>query len=573
MGKQISAAEHSLAEIFSSKFEYNIPPYQRPYAWKEEQASELFDDLYSFYKDEASEGYFLGSIVLIKEENEPKSDVIDGQQRLTTLTMLLACLAHHVGKIADNRDDYKYQKELEEYILEPGKETQGIESKPRLNIRERDKDFFEIHIHSLTSDDTLAEDSEQSKNESQKLIIINRNYFLKRIKEVLSNGADTLDMSTLKAFVKFLMTRCFLVAVSTPNEKSASRIFSVMNDRGLPLQATDIIKAEVIGNLDSHNPLNQSWEEMEAVLGREGFNDLFTYVRMIYAKEKPRKELQEEFQYHVLRNINNNPDKLIKKILEPHCDALSIIRGHCYESTSNAEDVNYYLKWLSKINNSDWIPPAIQFLSQKKNDSEYVLNFFQKLERLSAYLYICSKNVNVRIERYAEVIEEMESEHSLQNPPKSLELADYEKQEMIEALSSNIYELSSQKRNYIILQLDSLISDGGATYKIGILTIEHVLPQMVREDSEWATLWPDEDQRINWLHKLGNILPLNKRKNSAAQNYDFERKKTVYFSGTEHANSYALTNQVILEEEWTPEVVERRQEKLIKILTDNWKLG
>ena len=81
MSKKISGAEYPLAKIFSSDFEYVIPSYQRPYAWTVDQASELFDDLFDFYKSEPEEeSYFLGSIVLIKQESEPHAQVIDGQQ-------------------------------------------------------------------------------------------------------------------------------------------------------------------------------------------------------------------------------------------------------------------------------------------------------------------------------------------------------------------------------------------------------------------------------------------------------------------------------------------------------------
>lgn len=99
MTKKISGAEYPLAKIFSSDFDYIIPPYQRPYAWTPTQAGELFSDLYDFYTKEKDDTYFLGSIVLIKEEGKPQAEVIDGQQRLTTLTLLLAALTHRATEI------------------------------------------------------------------------------------------------------------------------------------------------------------------------------------------------------------------------------------------------------------------------------------------------------------------------------------------------------------------------------------------------------------------------------------------------------------------------------------------
>lgn len=138
MINQISGSEYPLSKIFSSEFEYIIPSYQRPYAWGEEQVKELFDDLLTFYKDKknASESYFLGSIVLIKENAQlKKSEVIDGQQRLTTLTIILSLLASKMEVEQQNIIRNKY-------IWEPGNKFEALEAKPRLTLRKRDTCFF-----------------------------------------------------------------------------------------------------------------------------------------------------------------------------------------------------------------------------------------------------------------------------------------------------------------------------------------------------------------------------------------------------------------------------------------------
>ncbi|MBP7666536.1 MAG: DUF262 domain-containing protein [Burkholderiaceae bacterium] len=105
--KKISGAEFPLAKIFSSDFDYSIPSYQRPYAWTEVQAGELFSDLVDFFTKEKDDTYFLGSIVLIKEEGKPPGEVIDGQQRLTTLTILLAALTtQFAGELRADFENY-----------------------------------------------------------------------------------------------------------------------------------------------------------------------------------------------------------------------------------------------------------------------------------------------------------------------------------------------------------------------------------------------------------------------------------------------------------------------------------
>ncbi|WP_313573728.1 DUF262 domain-containing protein [Brevundimonas sp.] len=559
MSKKISGAEFPLAKIFSSDFEYVIPSYQRPYAWTVDQASELFGDLLAFFQAEDEEGYFLGSIVLIKTEGEALSQVVDGQQRLTTLTILLAAMA--------SANDGADKDELRPYILEAGKKMEGILPKPRLSLRERDRKFFAKYVQGLRLEALIDRDPSSLENESQTNIRSNAAYFVKAIADTFSTPEE------LEAFVTFLLTRCYLVAVSTPSQESAFRVFSVMNSRGLDLQPTDIIKADTIGKLKDEGDrqeYNDKWEELEVDLTRTGFNDLFTYIRMIYAKDKAKRSLLEEFRAHVLPK-NPDPKAFIDDVLEPFADALEAIRTASYAATSHAEEVNSYIGWLNRIDNSDWIPPAMLYLMEQRNKPKKVVRFFRQLERLAAFMHVCRWNVNDRIEAYADLITDIQS-GAEPDEMDSFDFTDEDHEAFRDALDGNVYELTPRRRNYLILRLDSFISDGAATYDPKILTIEHVLPQTVPANSVWGEWWPDAAERKTWVHRLANLVPLNKKKNSSAQNYEFDRKCDVYFSGTKNVSSYALTSQVISQEEWTPDSVEARQEELLQVLYENWNI-
>lgn len=561
MSKNLSGADYPLSKIFSSDFEYVIPPYQRPYAWTTDQTSELFEDLHSFYQYEPDEEYFLGSIVLIKEENKPHSEVIDGQQRLTTLTILLAVLSSKLQ--GDDR------KALQQYILEPGNKFEGLESKPRLTVRSRDRTFFADYVQGLKFDDLFAMDEKAIENESRLNIKRNSQILDKYVSEKLGD-----DVEQIEHFTAFLLRKCYLVAVSTPNQKSAFRIFSVMNSRGLDLQPTDIIKADTIGMVEleaQREKYNERWEEMEVELGRSRFNDLFSYIRMIHAKEKAKRSLLEEFREHVLSK-GISPEDLISEVLEPYAEALLIAKNSDYVAVTHAEEVNRYLKWLNRIDNSDWVPTAIEFIKNNKAKPEYMAWFFERLERLAAFMHVCAYNINQRIERYNKVLSALENDHSPTDPINEVELTDDEKYKMLKVLDGDIYELTSRRRNYLILRLDAFISDGEATYDPTILTIEHVLPQTVDNESEWAQWWPVAEERKVWVHRLANLVPLNKRRNSSARNFDFDKKKNAYFLGRKGVSSYALTTQVIGYDQWKPENLPKRQMELMDILADNWRL-
>jgi hypothetical protein len=524
-----------------------------------DEASELFDDLYGFYKEEPEESYFLGSIVLIKEEGKPLSEVIDGQQRLTTLTILIAAIASKLNG--------ELRSQFLKYIKEPGNEFEGLEAKPRISLREKDQEFFAKYIQDLKITELLSLDSATFNSEAQSNILINTRLILDRLQNKIT------DAGILRSFASFIVQRCYLVAVSTPSQKSAFRVFSVLNDRGLDLLPSDIIKADIIGEIPDpqKDEYTECWEDIEVQAGRDAFNDLFAHIRMIYAKYKARRSLLYEFRDHVLSQLNS-PKDFIDNILVPYAEAYNMAKKQAYISTTNADAINMYLKWLNRIDNSDWLPPAILFMTQQKNDPEYMLWFFQKLERLAAYLHICAKNINQRIERYAELLRDVEKAHSFASPPDSIDLTDAEKKEMIEAINGNVYKLTARRRNYLILRLDSFLSDGAATYDPKVLTIEHVLPQTVSEGSDWLTAWPDDKERENWKDRIANLVPLTQPRNSKAHNYDFSTKKNAYFGGKKGVSSYVLTTQVLNTESWTPQVVSERQKQLLEVLIQNWEL-
>lgn len=559
---KITGKEYSLSVIFSKKFEFHIPGYQRPYAWTEEETGLLFDDLFDFYQNEQNNNYFLGSIVLIKDEDHAYADVVDGQQRLTTLTILLSVIAYSFK-------DAKRQATFQEYLQEKGNEFEGISAKPRLFLRDADQEFFSEYIQNLKLNVLFALDSNNLKSEAQKHIQKNCCTLYQKITD------NFTDAGKLFEFSKFIMMRCVLVTVSTPSRESAFRVFSVMNSRGLDLLPTDIIKSNTIGNLarDEEEKYTDKWEELENSATRDGFNEVFTHTRTIFAMERPKRNLLEEFNEYVARIIP--PKELIDKYLSPYTDAYVNLKNGCFTFTSNADEINELLRWLNKTNNYDWMPPAIKFAADHPNDSAYILWFIRKLERLASYLFITAQDVNHRMDRYKWVLVEMKDrpDSSLTNPLKNIELTNWERERFMNVLGGEIYTMPAQRRNYVMQRLDSFVSDGGASYNAGNFTIEHVLPQHPAKDSEWFSLWNNENDRNYWLNRIANLVPLTRRKNSEAQNYDFDTKKEKYFKSKSGTSSFNLTTQVISHAAWTPEVVKNRQVELLKVFAEKWDLN
>ena len=177
-----------------------------------------------------------------------------------------------------------------------------------------------------------------------------------------------------------------------------------------------------------------------------------------------------------------------------------------------------------------------------------------------------------RIERYGGVLAEITRDEDDGQLDSALDLSVAEKTEILERLAGDVY-LVTRARLPLLLRLDGILADAGASYDHKIITVEHVLPQNPTADSEWMRSFPDENTREYWTHKLANLVLLSRRKNSAASNWDFQRKKREYFQRNGVSTTFALTTGVLDEIEWTPEVLEHRQVDLVQRLIDEWKLA
>ena len=569
MAKTLEAHDKLIREIFEGSYQFEIPDYQRPYAWTTEQAEELFNDLMSAMQDARTNGatsqYFLGSIVLIKNDRDPRAMVVDGQQRLTTLTMLFGAL-----RAAWEAASYPQGvKSVTPFLYEEGDEMLGKATGYRFTAREEDTVFFRQYIQEpggiekLVLNTDKLEDSRLRYRENATLLL---------------NSAKTLSPDDRNALWKFLANDCSLVVISTPDLEAAYRIFSVLNNRGLDLAPIDIIKAEVLGSIrriggeDKARTYSKKWSEIEGQLGRDAFGDLFGHIRTVYAKQKQRATLVKEFQDHVTEY--KKPIDLVDKVVKPYADVWDFIRDADFEATEHAETINDYLSWLNRVDFKDWVPPALVYFKRFRQQPKLLSEFFKALERLTYFMLVTKVGINERIETYADLTKEIEPEafDGDLSALKTLDLTDKQKREFVDALDGDIYRKLPKARMALVLRLEALVSDGSKKQAFDHLSLEHVLPQTPPAASEWIKWFPDEDERDSWTHRLANLVPLHVRKNPAASNYDFATKKNVYFKGKGTASPFILTQEVRSEDTWTPVMLADRQKRLVGVLKKHWAL-
>lgn len=559
MAQTLVAHEQPIQKVFSDDYVFRIPDYQRPYSWTTEQARELIEDLLMFI--DANPGkladmpsYFLGSIVLIKGDS-PKSDVVDGQQRLTTLTLLLAAIRANV--------EPKLRANITKRLYEEGDVLAGTADTFRLTLRERDAEFFQRYVQKVEGFADLLK-LEAAVADSRRNLRDNARLYQQKVAALTEQRRIEL--------ASFILQRCYVVVVATSDEASAFRIFSVLNSRGLDLTATDILKANIIGSIPEslRDGYTGKWEKAEEDLGRDDFNTLFGHIRTVYSKAKAKEILLKEFEQYVTEV--KTPVKFIDSVLLPMAQAFDELSNASYSATAHAETVNLHLKWLNRLEFKDWLPPALAFTVRHRQDPEAMKVFMRDMERLSYFMLVTGKGIYERIDRFAKVTVEVEAGNDLSAEDSSLQLRPTEQFDFYTVLDGPIYQtLSAKARTPILLRLDSLLSDGGAEYHYPLLSVEHVLPQNPAGGSQWLIWFPSAETRLAWVNRIGNLALLTRRKNSAASNYTFEVKKNAYFK-KDGVSPFPLTTQVINETVWDIAVVQKRQVALMAKLEAHWQL-
>lgn len=560
----IHGAEYTIKKVFSDDFVFTIPLYQRAYSWTTEQSEELLQDLLrAMDSDEESiddiPPYFLGSIVLIKGE-EPDSQIIDGQQRLTTLTMLLSVLR--------SLSKPQYVESLTTFLCEQGNIITGTPKRYRLKLRQRDAKFFQEYIQSEGGIEAIKKIKDLPLPPSQKNIRDNTLGFIRELQDFSSDK--------LMKLTQFIINRCYLiiVAVSTSDLDSAYRVFSVLNSRGLDLSYQDILKAEIISAIPPEQQEEYSviWEDIESnLLDQENFECLFSDLRMIYSRKPLRKGVIEEFHEYVYPGSGLTPQQFINDILKRYAQALNyIIKANYPPTFPKAKEINRMFKWLNQLDFQNWIPPTLHYFFHNWSQSDQMLRFLTDLERLVVSFVVCRVPHYRRIDRYCEILQAMHEEKDLFAPNSPLQLKAGEREEFLKKLDGDIYQ--GPLCRYILLRLDEKLSEGKASYDYETITVEHILPQRPAPDSEWMETFPVKEIRDKYVHRLGNLVLLSQGKNMRAENYDFDVKKRKYFTTKEGISPFVLTTQVLRYREWIPAIVDQRQRDLIGVLRSLWNL-
>jgi uncharacterized protein with ParB-like and HNH nuclease domain len=551
MAQKIESDKLLVKDVFSKWF--RIPEYQRPYVWSNDQISELLDDVMQARNSNPESQYFLGSMVLRKKEKEDGStkyveyDLLDGQQRLTTLFLITAAIrdltpASNTSRLKTcddtifqmaNTDDniperlrivFDIRDQVKEFINEFVKEKGGTAKVDELNIR----------INNSEEDISV-------KNMAKAILII-REYFTEK---------------SIDDFFPYLRSNVLMIYVSAEELEDAFRMFTVMNSRGVKLRNSDILKADNLGKIkDNTKRMDwaKKWEETETYFG-EDFDAFLSHLRTILVKQKAAVSLLKEFEDNIYKpksfDRNTKTYTNLPPLLEKGESTFSYIdkyKKH-YEqlfdndnhSLTNSFELYNYLHLMQKGFEADfWIAPLLRYYEKFKSDK--LMEFAKALDNKFANDWLIGYSPTTRIENVNAIIQAIDDSKAAADILASDSLS-LDKTDLKDILAGNIY--GRRAARYVLLKLDLLYH--GHTTKLEMpetISIEHILPQNPFDGGQWKTDFTDTD-REEWTNKLGNLVLISRRKNSAQGNKEYADKKDKYFKNNIElfSNSVRVYNQ------------------------------
>jgi ADP-ribosylglycohydrolase len=546
----IHAQEHPLQRLFSDDFAFEVPAYQRPYGWQVEEVRDLLHDLTEAVK--GAESYFLGSLVLVKSAGAPLATIVDGQQRLITLTIMLAVLR-------DLTTDDDLRMARRGWIFQRGNRDLGTTDQFRLLLAEPDRAFFKLFVQMPDATGNVADPAGLIGSHRQ---IAENTAFLRA-------ELETWSEARRDRLAAFMMQHCYFVAISAPAPEAARRIFSVLNTGGRDLAATDVLKGMLLDRAgDAKADLLQRWNVVEAALGRDSLIELFGHIRMIHLRQKCRAPLEESFPKAVPQFLGE-PAAFISDVLEPLATCWQLLQSDSAVHPAFGAEAAQAVRSLGRVGNRDWMPPALLMLwRQRDRDPDAVGRFLMSLERLAYYLLLTHAENTERVARFAGVIEMIDPSADRHRP--GLELSPAEQAAFIEALDGPLYREPAACRA-VLERLDEALGERGAGFE-PYLSIEPVLPQHVAASGDWARLFPDEQVRAGWVHRIGNLAIVVGPSNAEALTWEFAKKRRDHFAGRDGSSPFPLTQGVLQTKQWNAAHLAQRQAALVGKLCEIWRL-
>ena len=554
----VSAQSITLSTLLGGDHRFEVPDYQRQYSWEIEQLQRFWKDIQNL--DQESESHFLGSVLLIKRDTgfgeRDVYEVVDGQQRLATVSILFAVIRERLeGDVKRSKLDG-----LEKYLFDTdasGNKEQNLKLNPL------DNDDFKSIINGNTPPN-------QESN-------------LWQAAEFFANKISSSDINDIEQIRDKVLEGMPIVLIETYDQDSAFLLFETLNDRGMELSNIDLMKNALLKTADEadteYEPVRQNWEKTVSELRYDidkperFFRHYLMFSPQLDVKESvSRRTITDTFE-EIIQNIDEydrlNLENLTDDIYEKARLYKNIVDSNInrYETDAN-KAINRRLSQLNEFGSTQERTLILYILSQVNNETKAVRGL-SLVESYNVRRVIASSETGSSVNQfYATTCSNMsQSESPIETLQSELTRKTVPPEEFRIAMERTDFTRSSRTRYFLIKYEEYLSSN-----KIGVNgEIEHIAPRSAfdaNKYSSWMSYLDIGKDRFEEIKdKIGNLTLIEKRLNIEAGNNPFEEKRDQYSE-----SGFEMTQNLTNYSDWSEEKIQDRTEELAKLAPQIWNL-
>jgi hypothetical protein len=553
----------SLGELFSNGRKYVVPPFQRNYSWTQTEWQDLWSDVLRAVS--SGDDHYLGAVVLRRAGGESDLyEVIDGQQRLSTLTVVALALIRRLEDWAaegvDAEDNRERAALYRERLIAP-RDPRSLAHASRLTLNRDDDDFFQSAIVN-----GVPPVNERRLKGSERLLWLSWHYYRERVSE---HFASVRDGKALAEFMETLARRLVFIEIVVDDEAAAYAVFETLNARGVALGTADLFKnflfsRAAAGGQHDLAELKRQWDSLTELVSLDQLADLLHHHANTQALNVSKRD--------VFRRIRD-------AIASPP-DAFTFVReltrvADWYAALLDPDDDRWIgldgaRKWarvLDLLGASQYRPAALVMaprLEARPADLERLFRIFTVYTlRASVVLRLNTGDIYRAWNRAAVAANATSSfgATDVAREARNIYGDDTEFESAFAELSLPAAGHRKKLLRYLLAELEKDASHRDLDWETDGFSIEHILPATHSDDMELSL----EDHE-RWVSRIGNYVPLERSINRDADRAPFQRKLALYAR-----SAYELPKQ-IAGESWTPESIRQRSRAYAARAVHIWRI-
>ncbi|WP_019508693.1 DUF262 domain-containing protein [Pleurocapsa sp. PCC 7319] len=551
----------SFGDLIGNGKIYKVPPFQRDYSWKEENWEDLWQDILTIH-DKSDSSHYMGAIVLQNSYNSDKEfTVIDGQQRLATLSIIAIGIIEKIQKLVEREEDKEANQDRQEILKRTylsDRDPRSLRYSSKLLLNENNNDFYQSNLINLRRPFNI-----RSLSKSNQLLWQAFQYYsdrLEELQEVVHSGEKLAEFLT-----NVIARKLLFIQINVEDELNAYTVFETLNARGIELSSTDLLKNYLFSLFQGPDDLQEAQRQWRRIINTVQMKRFPEFLRYYLSLKQTR--VRRERLFKIVRQAVKNGQQAFELLdqLENYSSLFIALGNSNDDFWRDSPENQPYIRELELFRVKQAYPALFAAYEQFTPD-----NFTRLLKVVCIlafrYTVVSSLNPNELETLYNKVaISIMNGE--ITNPRhvfdrlRAVYVSDDKFSQDFSLLSISTKGQKRKLVRYILWKLELDASERQDISEDGF-SIEHILPESLTEN--WRRHFNDA-QVEEMVYRIGNLTPLEPNLNRQVGNESYSMKKETY-----QKSVYKLT-QNILAEEWSAHTLATRQRQLAQRATHIWR--